>query len=356
MLLGMPAVICSARMQSLMHLVERVAQTNAAVLITGESGSGKEAVARAIHSYSLRCAMPWVDVNCAALPDHLVESELFGYEKGAFSGADSNKPGLFELADKGTLFLDEIAEMEPKTQVKLLRVLDGVPYYRLGGRRKVSVDVRIVAATNQELEEAMRSGRFRKDLYHRLSQIQLAVPPLRERREAIIPLAEFFLRQHDERVRFSLDAVKALRGYSWPGNVRELRNVVMKAALFADNFEIRASDLPSAMGHSSTAPSTQPICGLEEMERETILQVLGQTGGHHQKAADLLGISRRTLSRKLKLYGAGTQCESPVPSECEEPASRARRGEERKPAQGEVRLFWNERPGFEQTGHLIDVS
>src|SRR5271157_5835440 len=177
----MPAIISSPGMRQLIELAERIAQSHAAVLITGESGSGKELIARAVHHYSLRNAKPWVDVSCAALPENLVESELFGYEKGAFSSADSPKPGLFELANHGTLFLDEIGELEPRMQVKLLRVLDGTPYYRLGGVRKVSVDVRIIAATNQNLEEMVRSGRFRCDLYHRLSQITLRVPPLRER-------------------------------------------------------------------------------------------------------------------------------------------------------------------------------
>jgi transcriptional regulator with GAF, ATPase, and Fis domain len=163
------------------------------VLITGETGSGKELAACAIHEYSYRHSKPWIDINCAALPEHLVESELFGYEKGAFSGADSSKPGLFELADKGTLFLDEIGELPSHIQVKLLRVLDSAPYYRLGGHRKITVDVRIVAATNQDLEVAVQEGRFRKDLFHRLSQFQLRVPPLRERPEDIVVLAEHFL-------------------------------------------------------------------------------------------------------------------------------------------------------------------
>src|SRR6195256_1134478 len=156
----MPAIVSSPTMQQLLELVERIAQTNAAVLITGESGSGKELIARAVHHYSLRCSKPWVDVSCAALPEHLVESELFGYERGAFSGADSPKPGLFELAHHGTLFLDEVGELEPRMQVKLLRVLDGVSYYRLGGTRKVAVDVRIIAATNQDLEDMVRTGEF----------------------------------------------------------------------------------------------------------------------------------------------------------------------------------------------------
>src|SRR6202163_1112220 len=220
--LGMPAVVSSPLMLKLLELVERIAQTNAAVLITGESGSGKELIARAVHHYSLRCAKPWVDVSCAALPENLVESELFGYEKGAFSGADSPKPGLFELANHGTLFLDEIGEMEPRMQVKLLRVLDGVPYYRVGGQRKVEVNTRIVAATNQNLEEAVRTGRFRSDLYHRLNQCQVRVPPLRERQEDIAPIANYFLRQHSSQASLSEEAQDLLRAYPWPGNVREL--------------------------------------------------------------------------------------------------------------------------------------
>src|SRR6478609_2566235 len=188
--LGLSAIIASQPMQKLIELVIKVAQTNATVLITGESGSGKELVARAVHHYSLRCTKPWVDLNCGALPEHLIESELFGYEKGAFSGADSMKPGLFEAASTGTLFLDEIGELDPKTQVKLLRVLDGVPYYRLGGTKKVNVNVRVVAATNQHLEELVRAGRFRNDLYHRLAEVKLEIPPLRERPEDLLAIAE----------------------------------------------------------------------------------------------------------------------------------------------------------------------
>src|SRR3989441_13086780 len=200
---GTTAVVRSEIMRKLMAMVERVAQQDAAVLIVGETGSGKEMVAKAIHQHSLRCGKPFVDVNCAALPEHLVESELFGYEKGAFSGADTIKPGLFELADKGTLFLDEVGELEPKTQVKLLRVLDGAPYYRLGGLRKITVDVRVVASTNRDLEELSGCGKFRSDLFHRLSQIHLQGPPLRERLEDNIPLPGFFLQKHDGRLRFS---------------------------------------------------------------------------------------------------------------------------------------------------------
>jgi transcriptional regulator with PAS, ATPase and Fis domain len=304
--LGMPAVVSSPAMRQLLELVERIAQTNAAVLITGESGSGKELIARAIHHYSLRCAKPWVDVSCAALPEHLVESELFGYEKGAFSGADSAKPGLFELANLGTLFLDEIGELEPRMQVKLLRVLDGVPYFRLGGVRKVAVNVRVVAATNQDLEVMVRTGQFRNDLYHRLGQICLCVPPLRERLDDIVPLAEYFLKQSNPRSFFSGEALRALQRHAWPGNVRELRNVVTKAAVLSRNLEIRADDLMLTMPGPATVQrsvETSSTANLDGMEKNAILQVLAQTNGHQQRAAELLGISRRTLSRKLKLYG-----------------------------------------------------
>jgi DNA-binding NtrC family response regulator len=310
----MPAIVSSPGMRQLIELAERIAQSNAAVLITGESGSGKELIARAVHHYSLRCAKPWVDVSCAALPEHLVESELFGYEKGAFSGADSPKPGLFELAHHGTLFLDEVGELEPRMQVKLLRVLDGVAYYRLGGTRKVTVDVRIVAATNQDLEHMVDTGSFRGDLYHRLGQICLRVPPLRERGEDIVPLAEHFLKQTNSRLHFSQGALDILQAHRWPGNVRELRNVVTKAAVLSREIEIGAADLllappraPSVAtpmpSFSSTVPSGATSENLDGMERTTNLRVLAQTNGQQQKAAELLGISRRTLSRKLKLYG-----------------------------------------------------
>ncbi len=304
--LGMQAVVSSRVMQQLFELVQRIAQSNAAVLITGESGSGKELIARAVHHFSLRCAKPWVDVSCAALPEHLVESELFGYEKGAFSGADSPKPGLFELANHGTLFLDEVGELEARMQVKLLRVLDGVAYYRLGGVRKVSVDVRVVAATNQDLEKMVETGQFRGDLFHRLGQICLHIPPLRERPEDIVPLAEHFLAQSNPRLSFSGSALRALQAYRWPGNVRELRNVVTKAAVLALDQEIEAEDLLLAQPKPSEVVVPQaisPPSDLDGMEKTTILRVLEQTHGHQQRAADLLGISRRTLSRKLKLYG-----------------------------------------------------
>jgi transcriptional regulator with PAS, ATPase and Fis domain len=309
-ILGMPAVVCSEAMQQALQVAQRVAQTSAAVLITGESGTGKELVARALHHYSLRCNMPWVDVNCGALPEHLVESELFGYEKGAFSGADKAKQGLFELAHTGSLFLDEIGELDPRMQVKLLRVLDGVPYFRLGGTKKISVDARIIAATNQNLEEAIRGGRFRRDLFHRLGEIQIHVPPLRERPEDIVPLAQFFLGKHNASLRFSADALEALRRNLWAGNVRELRNVVMRAAILASTSEIHASDLQGCVPPGGQVQPVMSATTLDEMERQMIFHALGQSGGHHTKAAQVLGISRRTLTRKLKSYGIRESCEA----------------------------------------------
>ena len=299
---GFEAVVCSEAMHKLMQMVERVARSSAAVLIVGETGSGKEFIARSIHHNSLRCGKPWVDLNCAALPENLVESELFGYEKGAFSGADTPKPGLFELADHGTLFLDEIGELEPKVQVKLLRVLDGVPYYRLGGSKKISTDVRIVAATNLDLEEQVRVGRFRSDLYHRLGQFQLKVPPLRSRPEDVAGLAEHLLQQHRPDMHFSDEALRALLAYSWPGNVRELKNVVLQAATLADDAEIRVADLPPEIGGAPRVEDEIPTSDLAEIERQTIVKVLASTSGHQGQAAEQLGISRRTLSRKLKQY------------------------------------------------------
>ena len=310
--LGMTAVIRSKAMLGVLSVAERVGRTSAAVLITGETGSGKEILARAVHHYSLRHSRPWVDVNCAALPEHLIESELFGYEKGAFSGADSMKQGLFELANTGTLFLDEIGELSHKMQVKLLRVLDGTPYYRLGGVRKISVDVRVVSATNVNLQEAVRTGQFRSDLYHRLTQIHLQVPPLRERPEDVAALAELFLRQQDPDSRFSPEAIEALVRHSWPGNVRELRNIVSKAAIFAPGPCIAAADLPLPKSEPLAPRGCAPALNLDNVEREMVFKALTQTGGHHDKAARMLGISRRTLTRKLKIYGAADILESSV--------------------------------------------
>ena len=299
--LGMEAVIASEPLRALLATIERVARSQATVLITGESGSGKELIARAVHHYSLRSHKPWVDLSCAALPEHLIESELFGHERGAFSGADTSKPGLFEMASGGTIFLDEIGELDPRMQVKLLRVLDSVAYYRLGGVKKVSVDVRVVAATNQDLEQAVSEGRFRGDLYHRLAQFTLRVPPLRQRVADIGPLARHFLAQHDPEMSLSPSAIALLESQPWPGNVRELRNVVTKAAVLAQNQEISAADLPITISTRCIAESAASA-NLESIEKRAILDALNASGGHQQRAAAQLGISRRTLNRKLKLY------------------------------------------------------
>jgi two-component system, NtrC family, response regulator AtoC len=302
---GTQFILASPVMHKFMALVDRVAGHTETVLITGETGTGKELIARTIHESSQRRSRPWVDINCAALPENLVESELFGYEKGAFSGADASKPGLFELADKGTLFLDEIGELQLQTQVKLLRVLDGQPFYRLGGHRKIKVNVRIVAATNQDLEGAVRDGRFRQDLFHRLGQFQLQVPPLRERPEDIVALAEHFLRLKAPSKNFSAQAISALLSHGWPGNIRELRNLVAKMAMESSGSEINFSRLSAALTGEPTAlrqTASMPVSNLDSMEEQMIIKALERTGGQRTQAAEQLGISRRTLSRKLKEY------------------------------------------------------
>jgi transcriptional regulator with PAS, ATPase and Fis domain len=305
--LGVEVVLSSERFRMVVQQAEQVAATDAAVLITGESGTGKELIARAIHHHSQRRSNSWVDINCTALPENLLESELFGYERGAFSGADSSKPGLFELANHGTLFLDEIGEFDRRLQVKLLRILDGAPYYRLGGLKKVQVDVRLVTATNLDLKAAVEQGRFRSDLYHRLSQVRLWIPPLRERPEDVAPLALHFLGLHKPGLRISREAMDTLVAYSWPGNVRELRNAIVRAAVFAQNGEIMRGDLPEELGHDTFTSSLANLSVLGEVQRDAIARVLEQTGGHQVRAAEKLGISRRTLQRRIKSYGLSVE-------------------------------------------------
>ena len=299
--LGMPAVIASSEMKQLLEVVARIAPTNASVLITGETGTGKELVARAVHYFSSRSGKPWVDINCAALPHQLLESELFGYEKGAFSGADGRKPGLFEVAAGGTLFLDEIGELDLAMQVKLLRALDGSAYYRLGGTHKVKVDVRIVAATNVDLAEAVEKGLFRRDLFHRLEQVRLDVPPLRRRRADVRALAMHFLSLEAPHLRFSDACLEAIERYSWPGNVRELRNTVVRAACLAQGDVILADELPDGVRSSNAAPAL-PAPTMDALEQQAIYRALTQSGGNQDRAAQMLGISRRTLIRRLKSY------------------------------------------------------
>ena len=293
----------SEALKRVLALAEQVSRHPAAVLIVGETGTGKEMIARAIHTHSLRCNNAWIDVNCAAIPEHLVESELFGYEKGAFSGADAMKPGLFELADKGTLLLDEVGDLDMKVQVKLLRVLDGVPYYRLGGSRKVIVDVRVVAATNQDLEELVRAGRFRRDLYHRLAQFKLEIPPLRERPEDLIGIAEQLLHAHYPGSGFSKDAIAAMLKYRWPGNVRELKNAIFHAVMCAKDPKAQITAVDLTLPESGSGEGRVSLDGdLNQIERQMIFQALEKFEGHQGKAAQVLGISRRTLIRKLKAY------------------------------------------------------
>jgi len=313
---GTVFVMASPIMHKFMGMVDRVAGHTETVLVVGETGSGKELVARTVHESSHRRNRPLVDINCAALPEHLVESELFGYEKGAFSGADASKPGLFELADKGTLFLDEIGELQTQAQVKLLRVLDGAPYYRLGGHRKITVDVRVVAATNQDLELAVKEGRFRKDLFHRLSQFQLRVPPLRERPEDIPALIDHFVGMWNRDLGRSVKgpndrALELLMAYRWPGNVRELRNVIERAILLESEEWILPEHLPveivGAAGGSSAVIETMirgetGIVTIAAAERMAIEKALEQAQGNKTKAAEWLGISRQTLRTKLKEY------------------------------------------------------
>jgi DNA-binding NtrC family response regulator len=299
---GYPAVFVSETMNRILDNIRKIAASDAKVLITGESGSGKEVIARALHHYSRRCSRSWVDLNCAALPESLLESELFGHEKGAFSGADTQKQGLFEVANQGTLFLDEIGDLDARMQVKLLRILDGASYYRIGGVRKVAVDVRLVTATNMDLKRAVDEGRFRSDLYHRISQIHISVPPLRERVDDIIPLAEHFLAQQNPGFRFSPYVVEKLKAYPWPGNVRELRNVVVRAAVFASGNEIDTDSLPDEFLRQSFSSGLHTMAVLPQLEKNAILKMLHDAQGHQPTAAARLGISRRTLQRKLKMY------------------------------------------------------
>ena len=315
-------IVASEVMRKFMDMVERVACHVGTVLIVGETGTGKERIAHAIHEHSQRCSKPFIDINCAALPENLVESELFGYEKGAFSGADTAKPGLFELAHQGTIFLDEIGELDLKVQVKLLRILDRAPYYRLGGHRKITADVRVVAATNRNLKEEVSAGRFRKDLYHRLSQFELCVPPLRARPKDVVALAERLLVYGGNGLRFSPEALQLLESYSWPGNVRELQNVVNKVMVSARGPEIGvhevrqelASILTNQAAQVESAQSDIRLDSLEaQLKTQAIEKALEKTGGHRGQAAAQLGISRRTLSRKLRQYGlSSARCALPV--------------------------------------------
>jgi Nif-specific regulatory protein len=302
----------SAGLQSIMTQIERVAASKATVLIRGESGAGKELVARAIHEAGGRRTAPFVCMNCAALSETLLESELFGHEKGAFTGATERKAGKFEAAHKGTLFLDEIGEMSPAIQAKFLRVLEGHSFERVGGSARVQVDVRVVAATNRHLEEAVAAGGFRRDLYFRLKVVEILVPPLRKRPDDIEMLAAHFLKRFaaeaGRRVRgFTPEAIAAMQAYHWPGNIRELRNTIERAVVLSqdewiDAHELSLSQLSSA-GDTGRIPAGRPApftpTSLEEVERKHVLATLEAVGGNKTKAAAILGIERSTLDRKM---------------------------------------------------------
>jgi two-component system, NtrC family, response regulator AtoC len=300
----LPGIITrSARMQEVLRIVERVAPTESAVLILGESGTGKELVARAIHDRSARRDRAFVPIHCGALPREVLESELFGHEKGAFTGAVSSKPGLIELADGGTLFLDEIGEMEVDSQVKILRVLERGVFYRVGGTRAQQVDLRVVSATNRDLAEAMKSGEFRQDLYYRLNTISLHLPSLRERPEDVVPLAQAFLERHGVYgpKRLTPAIIECLQNYAWPGNVRELQHAIEHAAILAPGEALRPEDLPPEVRSGAAAPMPPPG-SMEDMERRHIIAILRQVAGQRGKAAALLRIDAKTLYRKIRAY------------------------------------------------------
>jgi two-component system NtrC family response regulator/two-component system response regulator AtoC len=293
----------SPKMQEVLGVIERVAPTDSSVLILGESGTGKELVARAIHDRSRRADRPFVPIHCGALPREVLESELFGHEKGSFTGAVNVKPGLMEMADGGTLFLDEIGDMEPESQVKLLRALETGMFFRVGGTRPRRVDVRLVAATNRDLTEAMKSGHFRQDLFFRINTITVSLPSLRERREDVAMLAEHFVDANATYgvKRLSPAALERLEAHTWPGNVRELLHAIERAVILSKGNDILPEDLPPELA-DGRAPAPPEAGSLEVMERVHIVNTLRQVGGHRGKAAALLAIDPKTLYRKIIGY------------------------------------------------------
>ena len=300
----------SAKMQQIIELIKVVAKSNATVLTTGESGTGKELVARAVHSQSYRKDKPFVPVSCAALPESLLESELFGHEKGAFTGAHARRKGKFEFANRGTLFLDEIGEMSANIQVHLLRVLEEKAFTRVGGNELIKVDVRIISATNKDIEKAVASGQFREDLYYRLNVVTIELPPLRERKEDIPLLAQHFLKEfalenQKEISGFSPEVTDFLLKYQWPGNVRELENTIERSVILAQNSYIEIADL--LQKNSPLVSSALTGRSLREVERSHILNILSETGGNYSEAARILAISRATLYNKAKVYDLGVK-------------------------------------------------
>ena len=296
----------SKQLQDILAMIQKVAPTDSPVFIQGESGTGKELIANTVWHFSTRKDAPFIALNCATLSENLIESEIFGHEKGAFTNAYQMKHGLVEVADKGTLFLDEIGEMPIGLQPKLLRFLDSGEFRRVGGNKTLRVDVRMIAATNKDLNSLIKAGTFREDLYYRLNVINVAIPPLRERKEDVVELSQHFLKKYAKKLsksitEFTSEALDLLTGYNWPGNVRELENVVERAVILCESGRIGAEDLSissySAVAEMSVNPS------LEEMEKNYILRVLKEAGNNQSKASQLLGIDRKTLYLKLKKYG-----------------------------------------------------
>lgn len=304
----------SPAIQALRGQIDRVAPTDGWVLITGENGTGKELVARSIHSKSLRVEMSFVDVNCAAIPEELIESELFGHEKGSFTGATSLKRGKFDLAHRGTIFLDEIADMSLKTQAKILRILQEQKFERVGGSESIAVDVRVIVATNKDLAEEIAAGRFREDLYYRLNVVPIQVPSLRERPHDIPFFIDHFLGDYSRKVgvrkkRIKPEALDALSRYAWPGNVRELKNLVERLVIMTPKNEIRLSDLPAAIRGDAEQTGDGPFT-VNDMriarnlfEKEFLLRKLEENGWNISKTAEAIGLERSTLHRKIKSFG-----------------------------------------------------
>jgi DNA-binding NtrC family response regulator len=300
----------SPAMQQMFEVVQQVAPTRATALIRGETGTGKELIAHAIHNLSPRKNGPFIAVHAAALTSTLLESELFGHEKGAFTGAVERRIGRFELADGGTLFLDEVGEIEPAMQVKILRVLEERAFERVGGQKTISVDLRLIAATNKDLKKLVNEGKFRDDLFYRLSVVSVSLPPLRERREDIPLLANAFLgqcsRDNSKPVReMTPEALNVLMAYDWPGNVRELRNTIEQMVVLARAERLTLRDVPAAIRGGADLTKISAVrtgMTVEEAERQLIVQALKETGGNRTRAAEKIGISRRTLHRKLKKY------------------------------------------------------
>jgi len=300
----------SAEMKQVFEMVRQVAPSRSSVLITGESGSGKEMIAEALHYNSPRKDKPFIKLHCAALTESLLESELFGHEKGAFTGAIARKRGRFELAHLGTLFLDEIGEINQNVQIKLLRVLEEKKFERVGGEETVEVDVRLIAATNRDLKDAIAKGSFREDLYYRLNVVNIHIPPLRERKEDIPLLVAAFLKEFSQENGKQIDGIDpkarlALYNYSWPGNVRQLRNSIESAVVLSKATTITLDDLPpNIRGDSGTDSLRLPVgASLADMEKEVIRSTLAREGGNKSRTAEILGIGRKTLHRKIEEYG-----------------------------------------------------